>query len=91
VRSGARSAKTPWMANDRGACGPHEELARTTGFRLTRCSCGTVHLHVTKSGVTLQLSETSLAELVNAATAAQRKVEAVLVDPARVHSPLPTN
>jgi hypothetical protein len=79
------------MANERGSCGPHEDLARTTGFRLTRCACGTVHLHVAKAGVTVQLSETQLAELVNAATAAQRKVETVVADPARVRSSAPTN
>jgi hypothetical protein len=79
------------MANDRGSCGSHEELARTTSFRVTRCACGTVHLHMSKSGVTVQLSDTQLAELVNAATAAQRKVEAVVVDPARMPSSAPTN
>jgi hypothetical protein len=79
------------MANDRGSCGSHEELARTTGFRLTRCACGTVHLHVTKAGVTVQLSDTQLAELVNVATAAQRKVEAVVADPSRVPSSTPSN
>ncbi len=77
------------MAQDRASCGRHEELARTTDFRVTRCPCGTVHLHVVKGGVTLQLSDTMLAELVNAATAAQRKVEAAVADPAR--SPGPTN
>jgi hypothetical protein len=76
------------MGKDR-SCGRHEELAKTTDFRITRCTCGTVHLHVTKGGVTLQLSDTMLAELVNAATAAQRKVEAAIVDPAR--SSVPTN
>jgi hypothetical protein len=77
------------MGKDRASCGRHEELARTTDFRITRCTCGTVHLHVTKGGVTLQLSDTMLAELVNAATAAQRKVEAAIVDPVR--SSVPTN
>ena len=79
------------MANDRGSCGPHEELSKTTAFRLTRCNCGTVHLHFLKGGVTVQLTDTTLAELVNAATAAQRKVEATEVDPSRVLSPVPTN
>jgi hypothetical protein len=40
--------------------------------------------------VTLQLTDTMLAELVNATTAAQRKVEALVIDPAR-HPSLPTN
>jgi hypothetical protein len=79
------------MARDRPACGTHEELARTTDFRLTRCACGTVHLFIAKGGVTLQLTDTMLAELVNVATAAQRKVEAFAVDPARQPSQTPTN
>jgi hypothetical protein len=91
VRSGPLSANTGSMANDRGSCGHHEELSRTTGFRLTRCSCGTVHLHMVKGGVTLQLSDTMLAELVNAAAAAQRKVEATEATPVRHPSSAPTN
>jgi hypothetical protein len=74
------------MGKDRASCGNHEELARTTDFRLTRCNCGTVHLHMSKGGVTVQLSDTMLAELVNVATAAQRKVESLVVDPARLPS-----
>ncbi len=50
-----------------------------------------VHLHMLKGGVTIQLSETVLAELVNVATAAQRKVEAFAIDPARHPSAAPTN
>jgi hypothetical protein len=79
------------MANDRGSCGSHEELARTTSFRLTRCACGAVHIQFVKGGVTVQISDTQLAELVNVASAAQRKVEAVVVDPSRMPSSAPTN
>ncbi len=79
------------MGKDRASCGQHEELARTTDFRLTRCACGTVHLHVVKGGVTLQLTDTMLAELVNVASAAHRKVEASTVDPARHTPSAPTN
>ncbi len=78
------------MANERASCGNHVELARTTDYRITRCACGTVHLHMSKGGVTVQLSDTSLAELVNVATAAQRKVESMVVDPTRTHVS-PTN
>jgi len=78
------------MAKERASCGNHEELARTTDFRLSRCGCGTVHLHMVKGGVTVQLTDTMLAELVNVATSAQRKVEAMVVDPAR-HPTAPTN
>ena len=79
------------MGKDRASCGSHEELARTTDFRLTRCACGTVHLHMVKGGVTLQLTETMLAELVNVSTAAHRKVETLTAaEPARAPS-VPTN
>jgi hypothetical protein len=77
--------------SDDNRCGNHEELAKTAGFRISRCACGTVHLHVVKSGVTLQLSATSLAELVNAATVAHRKTEAAELDPARHPASSPAN
>jgi len=79
------------MADSTRPCGNHEELAKTAGFRISRCACGTVHLHVVKSGVTLQLSETSLAELVNVATAAQRKADASELDPTRHPVPSAAN
>ncbi len=63
MRSGARP------------CGPHSELAKTTQFRITQCPCGTVHMHVSRSGVTLQLERECIAELVNVATAAYRKLD----------------
>ena len=78
------------MGKDRMACGTHEELARTTDFRLTRCPCGTVHLHMNKGGVTVQLTDTTLAELVNATTAAQRKLETSVADVPR-HPSTPPN
>jgi hypothetical protein len=51
-----------------------------------------VHLHLNKAGVTVQLTETMLAELVNATSIAQRKVEGRPADPVRSPSPsTPTN
>ncbi len=78
------------MGRDSGSCGQHDELARTTDFRVTRCTCGTVHLHIAKRGVTVQLTDTMLAELVNVASAAQRKVEALEETAVRFPS-APTN
>jgi hypothetical protein len=69
------------MVNERAGCGDREELARTSNFNLSRCSCGTVHLHMVKAGVTVQLADTMLAELVNVASAAQRTVELILASP----------
>jgi hypothetical protein len=79
------------MANEHRSCGTHEELARTTSFRLTRCPCGAVHIQFVKGGVTVQISETQLAELVNVATAAQRKVEVIVESVSRTPSSFPTN
>jgi hypothetical protein len=79
------------MGSDRPSCGLHEELARTTNFRLTRCTCGTVHLHLAKAGVTVQLADTMLAELVNVATAAHRKAGTYDVTPSSYPAAAPTN
>jgi hypothetical protein len=41
-------------------CGQHVELASTSAVRITRCACGTVHLTLVASGVTVRLSSESL-------------------------------
>jgi hypothetical protein len=43
--------------------------------RITRCACGTIHLHIARSGVTLQLSEEGFADLARASGEALRDVE----------------
>jgi hypothetical protein len=63
------------MRTSEKPCGPHSELAKTTEFRMTQCPCGTVHMHVSRAGVTLQLDPSSVAELVNVATAACRRLD----------------
>ncbi len=59
----------------RAECGTHTELAKTSGVRITRCACGTVHLHVARSGVTLQLSDESLSHLAAATAEAMGELE----------------
>ena len=39
------------------ACGPHVTLADNDGARVTQCPCGTVHVLVKSTGVTMQLDE----------------------------------
>jgi len=39
------------------ACGKHTILCDNQGARVSRCPCGSVHLLVKSSGVTVQLSE----------------------------------
>jgi hypothetical protein len=42
------------------ACGPHVELASNDAVRVTRCPCGTVHLTLQASGVTVRMSSEAL-------------------------------
>ena len=37
-------------------CGPHAELINNGTVRVTRCTCGTVHMTMIPSGVTVRLS-----------------------------------
>lgn len=37
-------------------CGPHSELIHNGTVRVTRCGCGTVHMTMIPSGVTVRLS-----------------------------------
>lgn len=39
-----------------GSCGPHTELCSSETVRVTRCSCGTVHMTLLRSGVTVRMS-----------------------------------
>ena len=45
------------MSEPRRPCGPHATLADNDGARVGRCACGTIHVLVKASGVTLQLNE----------------------------------
>jgi hypothetical protein len=42
------------------ACGPHVELASNDAVRVTRCPCGTVHVTLQASGVTVRISSDAL-------------------------------
>lgn len=37
-------------------CGSHTELVANNAIRVTRCACGTVHMTLIASGVTLRMS-----------------------------------
>lgn len=45
------------------ACGPHTTIVNTEGVRIAKCPCGTFHVTLMQSGVTVQLSAEKLAEL----------------------------
>jgi hypothetical protein len=51
------------MSASGNTCGPHTVVVNTEGLRLAKCPCGTFHVTLVASGVTLQLSADRLAEL----------------------------
>jgi hypothetical protein len=53
------------------ACGPHSELVRTDSVRITRCSCGTVHVHLLRNGTTVQIAPEYFAEIAQAMSLAR--------------------
>ncbi len=54
------------MDTPRAACGPHAEIVRTEGIRISRCPCGMVHVHFAHNGLTVQLSPEHFAEAAQA-------------------------
>ena len=63
------------MSDSKPACGPHEEIVRTEAVRITRCACGTIHLTLQRSGVTVQLASEQFGEVVQALTLARTILE----------------
>ena len=47
-------------------CGPHVDIAKNDGARIARCPCGTVHVHMLRSGVSVQLDAAAFAEIAEA-------------------------
>lgn len=39
-----------------GKCGPHTDLVSNAAVRVSRCACGTVHVTLLGSGVTVRMS-----------------------------------
>ncbi len=54
------------MSESKPACGPHTELVKTEGVRVTRCPCGTVHVTMIRNGTTVQMSSAYFAEVAQA-------------------------
>ena len=40
----------------KNACGQHTELVANNAVRITRCTCGTVHVTMVPSGVTVRMN-----------------------------------
>jgi hypothetical protein len=61
-------AKTP--------CGQHTELASNDSVRITRCGCGTLHLTLNASGVTVRLQPEAAKGLLQGLRTAAERLEA---------------
>lgn len=59
----------------RKPCGRHVTLASNDAAKVTQCPCGTVHLHLAASGVSLRLNEEQLKNVTRAMMTALDKVE----------------
>lgn len=62
------------MADPKPACGPHTEIVKTDGVRITRCPCGTVHVTLMKNGTTIQLGSEYFKEVTQALALARTVV-----------------
>jgi hypothetical protein len=56
-------------------CGPHVELSSNDHARITRCTCGTIHVHLHAQGLTLRMPPEQLRHVANAVSAAQRLID----------------
>ncbi len=56
-------------------CGHHVELANNGAVRVTRCSCGTVHVTLIASGVTVRMSADALRGATSGFKAALEKLD----------------
>jgi hypothetical protein len=65
--------------SEKKPCGPHVVLAQNDGAKISRCACGTVHVHFARVGVTVQVTDGQLAELARAVSAAMEPQESIAV------------
>lgn len=65
----------------RRPCGTHATLAENDGARVSRCSCGMVHVLIKASGVTVQLNPERFHELGLAVMGAVAAMGATAVPP----------
>ncbi len=59
---------------DKPSCGKHVELVANTAVRITQCPCGTVHVHLQSSGVTVRMNEETARLAASAFGAARDKL-----------------
>ena len=65
------------MSEQRGAkkCGPHVELTSNDAARVTRCTCGAVHVTLHTNGLSFVLPPDKLRHVANALSGAMRLVD----------------
>ena len=56
-------------------CGQHVELSSNGSVRVTRCACGTVHVTLLGSGVTVRMNGEALKGVANGLRAAVERSE----------------
>ncbi|MFO0758950.1 MAG: hypothetical protein U0359_20825 [Byssovorax sp.] len=61
------STKTP--------CGAHTEILNNNAVRVTRCTCGTLHVTLNANGVTLRLSAENFRKIAQSMMAANDKLD----------------
>lgn len=59
----------------KATCGKHTTIASNPSVRVTRCACGTLHLTVIASGVTVQLKEETLRGIAGGLTTALENLD----------------
>ena len=70
AREGFGAISLP-MADSKRSCGPHTEIVKTDGVRVTQCTCGTIHVTMVKNGTTIQLGPEYFAEVTQALSLAR--------------------
>ncbi len=68
-------ARVGLRLSDMARCGKHTELASNAHTKVTRCTCGVVHLHFLKTGITMQLPMEAFKATSSALICALDKVE----------------
>jgi hypothetical protein len=56
-------------------CGPHTELTSNDLVRVTRCACGTVHVTLLASGVTVRMSAETFRGVASGLKAASERLD----------------
>jgi hypothetical protein len=56
-------------------CGPHTELVSNNTVRVTRCNCGTVHVTMIASGVTVRMNAETFRNVASALKLAVDRID----------------